>query len=457
VIHKDDFEHRLGQGLKRWAEAAHPTMDLQAHVTAQEPATAAPANPPRSPLPRLRRLVIPFAAAAALLLTTAATFPVWAGAAAGWPIVGPVVTEIILKDAGMKWAYEAGLIRGSMAEVREGDVTVRILGVLADSRRTSVIYQIQGVPGPEDRSKTKPIQAGPSTLFTPPGPQTDEPPTVTISKVDGQGGFSSWTPPTWTKIGYVGTVNTLPLPKPTTTLELTVNVGTKHIPIVVEASRADVDRLSQEVPVNQSVEIAGIKITVEAVTHTPAETVVQYKVERPEFWGPLQWDPKTEFHYIDTPDGRRLTTPGSGGGVNNQFREAFPPVEGPAKFVVPVEVKGVPANLRWPLRTGAVQRVGGTTITLTQWERSGDAIGFEWEAEGEPQFMGFAEFAVVDASGQVFPLGQSGVMTGNNRWPDGKLHSHISTRMPEGVIPVAVTAGQYGWKVDGPWVFELPR
>ncbi|HWI65689.1 MAG TPA: hypothetical protein VNT75_27995, partial [Symbiobacteriaceae bacterium] len=59
---RDDFEHRLGQGLKRWAEAGEPTFDLETLVTTK-------------PAPRRARWMRwAISAAAALLLVTGATF-----------------------------------------------------------------------------------------------------------------------------------------------------------------------------------------------------------------------------------------------------------------------------------------------------------------------------------------------------------------------------------------------
>ncbi|HYF79884.1 MAG TPA: DUF4179 domain-containing protein, partial [Symbiobacteriaceae bacterium] len=159
---RDDFEHRLGQGLKRWAESGKPSLDLDAYVRSKTDGEAEVPVPVAVP-PRRRSWrgwLAGVAAAAAVVLGMFATFPSWAGAATGIPIVGPVVKEIILKDAGLTWAYDVGVLQGTMAEATDGEVSARILGVMADQFRTTIIYQITGVEKPSDRGEVINISDG---------------------------------------------------------------------------------------------------------------------------------------------------------------------------------------------------------------------------------------------------------------------------------------------------------
>ena len=45
-----------------------------------------------------------------------------------------------MKDAGPKWAYDHGLIQNVLAQTSDGEPVFRILGVMADPLRTTVIY-----------------------------------------------------------------------------------------------------------------------------------------------------------------------------------------------------------------------------------------------------------------------------------------------------------------------------
>lgn len=460
-MQRDDFENRLGQGLKRWAEHGEPTLDLAATVLelagpgATEPAqpelavqlelTVRPGQPPRS----RRWLLGPVAAAAALLLAVL-TFPAWAGAAASWPLVGPVVTEIILKDAGLAWAYDMGLIGESAAEVREGAVSFRVLGVMADARRTTVIYQITGLPRSSGREE--PARSRPPSLLD---GRPDSPPFPGI-KVDGEGTMTQGGPPVETPIGLVGTVSTLPLSNPTAELTVMVRLGEKALEVKVPASRTETDRYSREVVVNQSQEIDGITMTVEAVIFTPAETVIRYRRDGPMFYGPIQWDGKAEAKHLLV-NGKRVEVRNWGGGFNGREFISFPPTSGRLQFVVPVEVKPSPVDVRWELsRPGETVWVGENPVTLVEVRKESGVIDLTFTNPTSESFMGLAGIELVDGSGDARPVAHMNHGESNYQ-RDGTRTQHLSVQLPEGFDPVAIRATNTGTKVVGPWIFDLPR
>lgn len=438
---RDDFEHRLGQGLKRWAQAGRPTMDLEACVRERmkggggpepsEPPAADEVNRGR------RRRWLPWlggaAAASTVALVLSWTFPRWAGAAADLPLVGPVITRFILAGAGLQWAYDMGLIGEPVAEVTQNGITVRILGVVADARRTTVLYQVLGAPSTVGRGRQPrvPVHA-----------------TITAQ-------MSEFTPPEETPLGYLGTVSTLPLEAEAAELEVRFDVGAETITLTVPASRTETDRFSREVAVNRALEYDGVRITVEAVIYTPAETIVRYREEVTEsFDFPVQWDGDVHCNYLEA-GGQRYRQSGSGGGLNSVSYLAFPPVRGPARLVLKPAVKAEPLDAVWPLEEGAVAEVVGVPVTLAGIERRPGAIELSWTSPVREGFVGVSGFEVIDGEGNVYPLGGSWAGF-SNYTHDGVRYQRYETELPEGLEPVAVRATKAGVLVDGPWVFDLP-
>ncbi|BAD41885.1 sigma-70 family RNA polymerase sigma factor [Symbiobacterium thermophilum] len=349
------------------------------------------------------------------------------------PLVGPVITRFILAGAGLQWAYDMGLIGEPVAEVTQNGITVRILGVVADARRTTVLYQVLGAPSTVGRGRQPrvPVHA-----------------TITAQ-------MSEFTPPEETPLGYLGTVSTLPLEAEAAELEVRFDVGAETITLTVPASRTETDRFSREVAVNRALEYDGVRITVEAVIYTPAETIVRYREEVTEsFDFPVQWDGDVHCNYLEA-GGQRYRQSGSGGGLNSVSYLAFPPVRGPARLVLKPAVKAEPLDAVWPLEEGAVAEVVGVPVTLAGIERRPGAIELSWTSPVREGFVGVSGFEVIDGEGNVYPLGGSWAGF-SNYTHDGVRYQRYETELPEGLEPVAVRATKAGVLVDGPWVFDLP-
>lgn len=444
MMQRDDFENRLSQGLKRWAEAGKPTLDLEAAVT-----NRLGAPPRRAPgWARRTRWASGLAAAAALVLVVGLTFPTWAGAAAGWPIIGPAVTEIIMKDAGLKWAYEQGILQGTLAEVIDGEITIRILGVMADARRTTVIYQAIGLPPAASPSN----RATPAGVMIPPVPESHF--SASIATVDGEGGFSSAHPPHETSLGLVGLVSTLPLQRASAELEVVFRVAGRELRVTVPASRIETDRFSREVRVDRTITIDEIAVTLESVVYTPAETIITYQVEKEGYFGPISWE-EGESSYIEI-GAKRYQPIGGGSGFNYRFITAYPALKGPVTWVMPVNFKGVPIAVTWPLQVGATEQVLGVPVSLTSYTREGRVVRFEWESPASAALSGFAGFKIIGSDGSAQPL--HGSWTAESAGTaEGRFRRTYMTELPAGFDPVAVRATTAAVKVQGPWVFEVPR
>lgn len=467
---RDDFEHRLGQGLKRWAEAGQPSLDLEAYVKGRSAAvtpepevpaqvTLAPTAPARPRRPWLRWAT--GAAAAVILLTGATfTFPTWAGTAAAWPLIGPVVQEMIMTDAGLKWAYDAGLIQGTVAEATAGDVTVRILAVVPDQAITTILYQITGLPeSPGPEGILKPVQVGRGSLLGSLAHPVGIEPRLQVLSVPGATGgvFVSQGQPMQTPVGLFGTIITNAVTAEGGSIELEALVGGEKLPLSFPVSRSASDRLTREYAVGQSRTIDEITYNIDAVLQTPVHTVVRYQVTKPSFSGGYSWS-NHEYSMRLEAGGEPIYRTGDYGQGDYSYA-LFAKTKLPARLVMPASVKGVAADIVWPLQPGTIKELQGVPVTLTDWESQGNRLAVRFEYPFDQRLVSFADFEAVDANGAVIPLKENG-----STWTDRGGPEHSDFRevshgftFEAGAQPVAIRAKQAAVPVEGPWVFQLPN
>ncbi|MDF2628800.1 MAG: polymerase ECF-type sigma factor variant [Symbiobacteriaceae bacterium] len=463
---RDDFEHRLGQGLKRWAGAGQPTLDLEAYVTGQvgdgapgeapEPGAADAPVPARPRRPWVRWAIS--AAAAVILLTGATfTFPAWAGTAAAWPLIGPVIQEMIMKDAGLKWAYDAGLIQGTVAEATSGEITVRVLAVVPDQAITTILYQITGLPekpaGPYD-GRPIAVDRG-SLLGSLAFPVSDEP-EVRVKSVPGvEGIFFSRDMPMQTPVGLFGTITTNAVEAEGGNIELVADAKGEKLELSFPVSRSASDKLTREYPVGQSRTIDEITYEIDAVLQTPVHTVIRYKETKPVFWGSYEW---SNHEYSMALEAGNEVIYSTGDHGQGGYRYAlFPKTKLPARLLLPASVKGAPVDIVWPLEPGAVKEIQGVPVTLFEWEIEGNQLGvsFHWPHE----LIGFNQFEALDGDGNAIPLKQGSSTSSTRGGPEHSEFQEASFALtfPEGAKPVAIRAKQVAVAVQGPWVFQLPN
>jgi hypothetical protein len=472
---RDDFEHRLGQGLKRWAEAGQPSLDLEAYVkgtaledsaaiVAEAPAPDADATTPdTAPAPaRPRRPWLRWvtSAAAALLLLTGATFtfPAWAGTAAAWPVIGPVIQEMIMKDAGLKWAYDAGLIQGTVAEATAGGVTVRILGVAPDHALTTILYQITGLPERTDPYGVRTIPAQRGGLLASLAIPASAEPEISVKSVPGvKGIFFSRSMPMQTPVGLVGTITTNAVMAEGGNIELVADVNGERLELSFPVSRSASDQLTREYPVGQSRTIDEITYSIDAVLQTPVYTVVRYKEIKPYFSGGYSWSNHEFSMRLETGGEPVYSTADHGQG---DFRYAlFPKTKLPARLVLPASVKGVASDIVWPLEAGTMKEIRGVPVTLVDWEVDGSQLGVSFHYGHDTLLVGFSDFEAIDGNGNGIPLHQESATSSDH---GGPAHSEFreaayAFTFPEGARPVAIRAKQIAVPVEGPWVFQLPN
>lgn len=457
---RDDFEHRLGQGLKRWAEAGRPTLDLEAYVksnVAEDAAPAAPAVPARRRRPWVRWATS--AAAAVILLTGATfTFPAWAGTAAAWPLIGPVIQELIMKDAGLKWAYDAGLIQGTVAEATTGGVTVRVLAVVPDQAITTILYQITGLPDASEPDGLKPARVGQVGLLGSLTFPASAEPRVRVKSVPGVHGiFFSQGQPMQTPVGLFGTLTTNAVTAEGGDMELEADIGGEKLLLSFPVSRSASDKLTREYAVGQSRTIDEITYSIDAVLQTPVNTVVRYQVTKPDFYGSYSWSNHEYSMRLEAGGEPIYSTADHGQG---DYRYAlFPKTKLPARLVLPASVKGVDADVVWPLEPGTVKEIQGVPVTLFDRESEGNRLAVSFHYPFDARLVAFTSFEAIDANGAAIPLQEEGSTWSDRGGPEHSEFREISHAysFAGGAKPVAIRAKRIAVPVEGPWVFQLPN
>jgi hypothetical protein len=430
-------EATLREDLQRWAEAGAPSFDLNAGLAR------------RTARRRSRWIRWSSVAAATILLSTSAvvTFPAWAASAANWPIIGEPIKAYLAERAGLSWAYKMGFMQGALAELSDGTVTLRVLGVLVDPIETRVFYQISGLdPNPN------PAQAGDESYQ---GPNAE----LSIRGIDGVGrGVVSANHPIsdWYKATeqyYVA--ETTPIPGDQAVLTLELRVGDQKKQVVLPVSRAESSKYFKELAVSGKQVHGPVAITLEHLVLSPAEVVLAYQAEVPPtadamtFRGPLL----QPFLRVGGKEytGQSLMS----FSINHHEILSFPRVSGKAQLVIPSMTASSRVDARWAWAPGTVTDVGGVPVKLEQ-IRPGyrGGLDVEWTYPADAKLLGLGDITIIGTDGSRHPVENPGVGSGT---ANAIAHANVLLELPPGVEPAAIEVGYASWRVDGPWVFDLPE
>ncbi|MBP2017097.1 hypothetical protein J2Z79_000471 [Symbiobacterium terraclitae] len=225
---RDDFEHRLGQALKRWAQAGEPTMDLEALVRERVPLKPVPKQ-----MGRRGSRWKPWmggAAAAVTALALGVSLFRWTWAAAG---LQRSATPAVVVHAGM------GGEQASLAEVTRGGITVRILAAVANAEGTVIVYRVLGAPA-TGGSDVQPVAV--ESVVVRPAPRWPWP---WGGRTGGEEAVDFATEPVETPHGYLGAISARPLEVEEAELGLVFRVGEERITVSVPVSRQDSDKSSR--------------------------------------------------------------------------------------------------------------------------------------------------------------------------------------------------------------------
>lgn len=427
-------EESLRQDLQRWAEAGAPTIDLGAALAKRTRAN-------RNRWRRWGSVV-----ATLLLLSTAATvtFPAWAASAADWPLIGAPIKAYLAERAGLSWAYEMGFFQSNLAELSDGGVTVRVLGVLADPVQTKVFYQVQGL-----NPNAQPA--------TPAGEERPRfPAEVHITGINGVGGVNSTYPISDfdAPVQYYIT-ETTPIPGESALLNLRLQVGDAVKTLDLPVSLADSRPFFTELPVGESQSHGPITITVERLTLSPAEVVVTYKTDG--LPGPSGgWSARGPLPepYLRSAGKELEGRPVAGFGIGGRSNLGFARIKGQAQLVIPTATTPTAVNAQWAWAPGATTSVEGVPVKLESIRPAGDEVSVQWTYPADSALLGLGGFTLIGQDGARLPLDQ---ISGSGAGADEKVaHAFLSVKLPSGFEPAAVAVTHAVMRIDGPWVFDLP-
>ncbi len=349
------------------------------------------------------------------------------------PILGPWVQKLVLKDAGLNWAYENGYIKENLASAESDGVKLTILGAVADPVHTTVIYLVDGM-------------------------HVDYP-YATISAVNGEG-VASWSDRgSDTPLGKVGIAQTRALPAGENTLTVTLMKGgnlNQELEVKITLDREEISRLSQSIDLDYEQTVDGITVRANRVVYTPTQVMVDYSVSG---GSTLQGTSRPEHGiYLLAADGQQYNSVMGGGSYKDEqweLQQVFnhPQKKGPLTMVIPALGRYVDVNLEFtPKDLNTEKEVLGTKLMLTGWQGRLD-VTVQYPAVGRIQEL--RNWYVKDAAGKKYETFRDG-----QSWSPaaGELFKSVTDRLQieEGVIPVSAIAQEVQLIIEGNWQLALP-
>ncbi len=110
------------------------------------------------------RFAARLAAAAVVITLLFSLAPQLAPLAADMPLVGPLVRQAILKDAGLRWAYDSGYVLQEPVRAQVGRYELTVVGYVADPIQTAVIVLVNGPDEELTRDRVHPEAEVPDSL-----------------------------------------------------------------------------------------------------------------------------------------------------------------------------------------------------------------------------------------------------------------------------------------------------
>ncbi len=351
------------------------------------------------------------------------------------PILGPWVQKLVLRDAGLNWAYENGYIKDSLVSAERDGVKLTILGAVADSVHTTVIYLVDG------------LQADTTNVY--------------IREVNGEG-VASWTEPgSDTPLGKVGMAQTRALPAGENVLTVVLRQGgnlSGDLEVNITLDREEISRLSQSFDLAFVDTVDGITVTARRVIYTPTQVMVEYTVSG---GGTLHGTVRPEYRmYLLSAEGMRLdSVVGIGSYVDGQWelQQVFnrPQNASGLKMVIPALGRYEEVALEFgPEDLNTEKEVFGSKLMLSGWHSSAGRLEVTIiYPSGAVQTLG--NWTVTGAGGEpIKVMGQGNIWGGS---VDDTLRAITDVLHIEiGTAPVRASVSKVQVIVPGNWQIALP-
>ncbi len=377
------------------------------------------------------------------------------------PGVGPLIQRVVLQYAGLSWAYDNGYIQGTVAQVSKDGVTLRVLGIVADPIQTAVIYLVQGVEAP----KPAPEKPTPASRVdqTDPIPAVGSGFTVTVARLDGEGTWSSSDRPLWTQLGYVGVLQTAPLPAADGTLEVELRLPGKDktpLGLILPVTREAVSKLAQELPIDFAQTVDGITVAGKRMVLTPALVMVEYTIQGGHV---VYGETPPEMSISLESSGEPTANSGVGGYGSGTLvdgvwhsRAIFtrPTSMDNLRLSIPWLAKDLPVNLSWPLEQsdGKLVALGIPVQVASRLEGDGKVtVELSWSLND--RFGNLSGLEILDADGRVLErsLRESGTYT-----LEETRHERYSYQFSAQSQPTTLRITTAEQNVNGQWVIPIP-
>lgn len=257
----DERENSRGGQVGKWAVrragrlSPAEIIDRRKWVSSLFPSAPSPSPVKNRIFSRRRGISLLVTGVLVIMLMLNWPHVIWASAQV--PYLGNWVRELVLKDAGLAWAYEHGYIVDDQVTAVQDGVRFSILGTVADPIQTTVIYLLEGMGA-------------------------DHHVYIRTGDADVSYSWHTWNSiPIPTPLGLLGMVHTESLPEGDHDLSIQLMKGgslQSDLTLNAVVSSELISRVSQEYVLEYQETADNLSIKTDRVVYTPTQIRVDYVV-----------------------------------------------------------------------------------------------------------------------------------------------------------------------------------